>query len=1623
MKIEFESNRTIKILHGIFHVIFLLIPVLSLWALFSVAQEYGIEGDSWSQDQWLLWDEPLRWDTPSCNKWYIRNGTKCEYWFEFEDMVYTGVINWDVVEIIFMDRNLWATTNDISNTWSYGYYYQWWNNYGFATAGDTTSTTKVSNINLYSRQNPYYSSTFIRPGSSSWFNWDNRDLWWWSWDVVWNNYDNGEDKIRRQWPCPDGYYIPSLNDVYQLFTLYFNNNWITWYNKFPSKVWTQGPADFTWFDTTLMLAEFKIPVGWFIDWTHSYKRYAWHTWDSNKNTAALWSSTPWNKAWYWYDWEIHTTPINKISIWWWPNYTSYAIPVRCFKEVLDCETGSHQEWWECIYDSMTWHCIQTPWLHNWIYTWTDIVLNLEYTWGSWNTPNCEIICDTWYELTWWNCELIVLDCGSEGHQEWTGCVSNYSMDYCLQTSTIHHWHYTWTENLVLIERVNWSREIPECTMECDEWWVMSWDICVWQPLSITFETYSWTRIPSVENLNVGDDISNLKPATDPKWEGHMFLWWYDENDEKFRFKWTTIYDNITLYAKYAEFEDMVYTWIIDGDVVSITIMDRNFWATMTWAWLSANTASYWYYYQWWNNHWFLPVWENTVASKVNNMSQYWPWNWFYWEDFITVEQTWQQPFNYNLWWWNWDALGNSYDNGNYRYTRQWPCTKWYHVPSLDEWHTLYALYFANNWITDETGFPNTVWSEWGADYFLSKSVINSIMSTFQLPVAWRILAWYSYQRYWSDHSTKNVVHYRSSTPYNDNKNAFGAELQVWNQGTAIANPKINVWWWPAASSAAYPIRCFKNNDDHTITWVDEDWTVLEIDDDVYEWEIPTYYGDIPTKQEDLVYTYEFSGWNINPVAATQDTVYTAVYLSIPKTYTVTWKNYDGTTLEVDENVLAQSIPVYNWSTPIKQPNWDYRYDFIWWTPAVAELSWDTVYTAVFSTVRVSTGLILDETKNYANVTLNWNWWIFSNNSGTRIINYGFYNREEISYSHSSNYTDNWTCNSRVSAWDAGQYLTTIPWAVYLSLYITYDLQEILLWLVDDNKDKLRIYGWTTTGDELIANFNWNGNNWVQGSWNYTITWDSVLIDFFLAHRTISQYESSWFYAIITWTIPVWYKPMDDIEVPSKEGYTFAWWFNQQSWWQEIDFDDITVSGDMEVYAHWTVNAYTATIITSPEWYGIVSSWSIIANYGTRITTSWNLLTIWWTTITATPTGSGAQYTYSFVNWTFSGCGLSWSEEVKTNCTITANFDRELNDYTISFNSSWWTQVPSQTIEYGSTITLPTTTLTWYTFNWWYTQWWLLIWLPGARFRYDITNDLTLYARWTANTWTHYTVRHRLQNINDNLYTENISDREYLTWTTDTQTQAVSKNYSWFTALSFSQSNIEWDESTIIDIYYDREIYTINIDLNWWTWATTLTWKYWQSVSAPEVTKSGYILKKWLPSFPSTMPLYWTSVRAIWELLNADISIQIVTITWENFDLWSIKVSNEQQIITWQLWEDSFKLVDNIGGESWYFVTVSVSSLVWQTNSLNEIVSSNIQIKSQWINTITGTLAEDIWIVSNVTSWTTAETPITYITRPNIVVIWDPMTWTYWDNLKLQITVPAHMLADKYKWVITYTLYD
>ena len=69
--------------------------------------------------------------------------------------------------------------------------------------------------------------------------------------------------------------------------------------------------------------------------------------------------------------------------------------------------------------------------------------------------------------------------------------------------------------------------------------------------------------------------------------------------------------------------------------------------------------------------------------------------------------------------------------------------------------------------------------------------------------------------------------------------------------------------------------------------------------------------------------------------------------------TITWKNYDGSILEVDSNVPYGTMPSYDGATPIKESDNLYKYYFAGWTPKVEPASEDTTYTAVFTSEEIT----------------------------------------------------------------------------------------------------------------------------------------------------------------------------------------------------------------------------------------------------------------------------------------------------------------------------------------------------------------------------------------------------------------------------------------------------------------------------------------------------------------------------------------------------------------------------------------------------------------------------------------------------------------------------------------------
>ena len=92
------------------------------------------------------------------------------------------------------------------------------------------------------------------------------------------------------------------------------------------------------------------------------------------------------------------------------------------------------------------------------------------------------------------------------------------------------------------------------------------------------------------------------------------------------------------------------------------------------------------------------------------------------------------------------------------------------------------------------------------------------------------------------------------------------------------------------------------------------------------------------------------------------------------------------------------------------------------------------------------------------------------------------------------------------------------------------------------------------------------------------------------------------------------------------------------------------------------------------------------------------------------------------------------------------------------------------------------------------------------FTKELTANATATAKWTANDRTRYTVIHWQENADDDEYSYVESETKY--GATGATTAAAAKRYNGFTAQTIEQQTIAGDGSTIVNVYYKRNVYSV-----------------------------------------------------------------------------------------------------------------------------------------------------------------------------------------------------------------------
>ena len=1582
--------------------------------------------------------------------------------------------------VIIMDRNLWATSNNISNSDSYGYYYQRWNNYGFTSSSSSTSTTRPS-VSSYGA-GTYNSSTFIkyyvewgsilsrtRDYNQQWMSSMNNNLWWWWSDSSNNSYGQWQTNYTdRQWPCPDGWHVPS---AYEWSTL--NRYWATskWYS-------TTSTNNVAWIQSANLseyTSYFHIPSNGYL-W-HSYQGGFFGIGASESfevtngwTYAYLYTSSPYDS----------NAAITMYSNWGFmsftDNYTERAEWIRCFKNPVRyliqfvnydgtvLQSGMVMEWGTPVYN---WSVPQKPADTQYIYIfeWWDSKISMvaaaktyTATFGSHDTSEVYTVT---FNTNGWNSipEQVVWDWGKvikpadptksdQIFKYWT-TDSQWNNQYNFDTPV--EWDlilYAQWANKCTVTFTNGScyrnNNRANCTFSINPTTI---DVACGtpvrrpedpnSPISVTINGTSrsvyfsrWVRDnsqPGANNSSYNYDFS--EPVTWPLtlyaiWNATYYTVRFDANGWTLAWEWFTEIDsNVWQYGLVREPDEPSKTWYL------LKWWSRTQNNGSPYDFSSQVTSSFTLYAQWdpiiytiryKANGWTWTMADTTMTYDVSNnlrMNTFtkdnasfsgwntkFDWSWVWYSDGQSVinlaDTTWDVVKLYAIW-----NCNTGY------YDENWACVR-YAQDCEFQWQTIEDGGSLTVYSTASTTCPIicTTWTvtcnngtvSWNTGYTnLSCSPVSTTCDA-----SFTLL------------STGSNWTYSSCTPYAANGNTCTAWTTVYkltnctngyhteNNATCTVNSKsvactqswkpsnseyvpwnVTVTWngtwntgsWSTADNCDwtcnthYHLNQAENGcdiDTFLITWIDWDWHILTTGEVDYN-TTPTYSGPTPTKTATVQYSYSFNGvWSPTIVPATTWATYTAQFDSTVNQYTATinitpsWygsvnsgsvtKNYGSTITENGNKITIWWTEIT--ATPTTDTaEWDY--EFVNWT----NNCWNTLtdnctITANFTRTKK---LYLITFKNRDGTTLQtwmveyWTTPTYNGSTPTKAATQQF------------TYTFAWWSPTITGVTETATYIAiydtiTNPYTAIINVspsgYGTVSSDLVTKSYgssITTNWNKITIWWTEVTATPTADTAEWDYEfvNWTNNCGN-TLTWNCTITANFT--RTKKSYlitfnNRDWT-TFQTWMVEYWTTPTYNWATPTKEAtqqftYTFAWW--------SPTITGVTETATYTAIYNTTTNQYIATIWVSPSGYGSVSSGSVTKNYGSTITENGNKITIWWTEITATPTTASQEFTYTF-SWWNNTCGGT----LTGNCTITAQFKRTTNQYTITFyDEDGTTELWSSTVDYWTDATYGWTTPTkaatqqyTYEFEDWYTspEWWSVDDLS------NVTADRNVYARYSFV-------------VNPYTATINITP----SWYGSVSSESVTKGYGSSITTNWNTLTIWWTEVTATP-----EADTAEWDYEFVNWTNncgnTLTWNCTITANFTR-TKKSYLItfnnRDWT-TFQTWMVEYWTTPTYNWATPTKEATQQFTyTFAW-----WSPTITGVTETATYTAIYSStvnqynvtvsaspewwWTLSNDISGRydfgAWVFINTSLlghlqlgscTSHAWWTNSINDPAISTLSINA------------------------------------------------------------------------------
>ncbi|MBO5883723.1 MAG: Ig-like domain-containing protein, partial [Clostridia bacterium] len=229
-------------------------------------------------------------------------------------------------------------------------------------------------------------------------------------------------------------------------------------------------------------------------------------------------------------------------------------------------------------------------------------------------------------------------------------------------------------------------------------------------------------------------------------------------------------------------------------------------------------------------------------------------------------------------------------------------------------------------------------------------------------------------------------------------------------------------------------------------------------------------------------------------------------------------------------------------------------------------------------------------------------------------------------------------------------------------------------------------------------------------------------------------------------------------------------------------------------------------------------------------------------------------------YTFAGWDTDLTLPITDGKTVSAQWIG--NHYLVTYDANNGSLTNTTTnVVMGSDFTLEIPTRIGYTFAGWYNGTTPMA-LTGT---WNIAENVTLKAEWTANTNTAYRVEHYIEKL-DGSY--ELRDTDNLEGTSDSQITPDTKNYEGFTAPTKQTVTVLPDGSQVVRYNYTRNSYTVTFVTNGGIEMTSQTLKYEQALSS-EATRDGFTFGGWfkdetlgsafvtMPAENITLYAYWT----------------------------------------------------------------------------------------------------------------------------------------------------------------------